>query len=161
MRWPNQLGENVRTDVCLNTCDIMPTLLSLMGLPIPVEAEGMDLSPAARGEVGPEPEAAFLQGTGATAKWEDGHEWRGMRSKQYTYAIYRIDRKELLFDNIADPYQMNNLAEDPDYSDVLQRFRGLLEEKMKQVGDTFESCTWYRDNWTEDRIILRTATVNQ
>lgn len=83
-----------------------------------------------------------------------------MRDKRYTYAIYRTNRKELLFDHQADPNQMNNLAENPQYSAILDRFREMLERKMEQIGDKFESCTWYRDNWTEDRRIFRTATLD-
>ena len=30
---------------------------------------------------------------------------------------------------------------------------------MSSLNDTFEVCTWYRDHWTEDRRILRTATA--
>jgi len=44
----------------------MPTILGLMGLPVPEEAEGMDLSLLARGEKGAEPDAALLQGMGHT-----------------------------------------------------------------------------------------------
>ncbi|CAG7600844.1 Ulvan-active sulfatase [Paenibacillus solanacearum] len=160
LRWPGRVAEGAESDVCLNTCDVMPTLLNMLELPVPAEVEGMDLSPFAFGQQGEEPEAAFLQGTGATAAWADGHEWRALRSKQFTYAVYRKDRKELLFDNAADPYQMNNLAEQPDFEPTLRSFRTMLEKKMNEVGDTFESCTWYRDHWTEDRIILRTATLN-
>lgn len=160
IRWPGKIQQNAATDVCLNTCDIMPTLLSLMGMPVPSEVEGTDLSFSALGEDGQEPEAAFLQGTGATAAWADGHEWRALRSKQYTYAVYRVDRKELLFDNQADPFQLNNLADNDAYRDVLDRFRVMLEQTMKRHGDTFESCSWYRDHWTEDRMIVRTATLH-
>ena len=92
----------------------MPTLLGLAGLPIPAKVEGMDLSHCALGKPGPEPEAAFMQNTGACAIWEDGYEWRALRSKQYTYAVLRVDgplpRQELLFDNVADPLQMRDLA---------------------------------------------------
>jgi hypothetical protein len=28
---------------------------------------------------------------------------------------------------------------------------------MKELGDTFEACSWYRDQWTENRVILRGA----
>ncbi|MCQ6562884.1 sulfatase family protein [Paenibacillus mendelii] len=160
IRWPQKIEEGSTTDVCLNTCDIMPTLLSLLELPIPSEVEGTDLSFAALGKDGLEPEAAFLQGTGATADWSDGHEWRALRSKRYTYAIYRVDRHEYLFDNQADPYQLTNLVDHDDYLDVLTRFRDMLEQKMQQHGDTFESCSWYRDHWTEDRRIVRTATLD-
>ena len=64
----------------------------------------------------------------------------------------------LLFDNLADPYQMTNLVDDPDHAATLQLFREQLRERLAAINDTFEQCTWYRDHWTEDRIILRTAT---
>ena len=32
--------------------------------------------------------------------------------------------------------------------------------RMAALGDTFEACTWYRDHWTRDRVILCTATLN-
>jgi arylsulfatase A-like enzyme len=118
----------------------------------------MDLSHCALGKVGPEPDAAFMQCTGATAIYEDGHEWRALRDKRYTYALYRVDGKELLYDNQADPYQMRNLAGDPAHVETLKRFRATLRNKMRALNDTFEPCTWYRDHWTEDRIIVRTAT---
>ena len=54
------------------------------------------------GRSGPEPEAALMENTGACAAWEDGHEWRALRSKRYTHAIYRKDGQELLFDNVTE-----------------------------------------------------------
>ena len=159
VRWPGRVPAGQSTDVCLNTPDVMPTLLSLLGLPVPRAAEGMDLSHCALGEDGPEPEAAFLQGMGTTAAWVDGHEWRALRDKQYTYAIYRADRQELLYDHQSDPYQMRNLAQDPAYRDVLARFRTMLAGRMASQNDVFEACTWYRERWTQDRVIVRTATL--
>jgi arylsulfatase A-like enzyme len=144
--------------VCLNTLDIMPTLLSLLGLPVPGEVERMDTSPYAVGRSGPEPEAAFLQGMGTTAAWRDGHEWRALRDKQYAYAVYRVDGRELLFDHRADPYQMHNLVTEG-CTDVLARCRAMLKKRMTALKDTFEVCTWYRDHWTEDRVVVRTATM--
>ena len=160
VRWPGHTPAGQESDVCLNTPDIMPTLLSLLNLPIPGGVEGMDLSHCVIDEPGPEPAAALMECTGATAAWEDGHEWRALRTKQYTYAIYRSDAEELLFDNAADPYQMVNLAQDPAHAGVMAEFREMLETRMAALSDGFEACTWYRDNWTEDRLILRTATLS-
>jgi arylsulfatase A-like enzyme len=159
LRWPGHVPPGSVSDACLNTPDIAPTLLSLLGLPVPEEVEGMDLSHCTLGRPGPEPDAAFLQGMGATAVFEDGHEWRALRDKRYTYALYRADGSELLFDNQSDPHQMHNLVVDPAYAETLERFRDMLRARMAALGDTFEACTWYRDHWTEDRIILRTATI--
>jgi arylsulfatase A-like enzyme len=159
MRWPSRIPAGHATDACLNTPDILPTLLSLLDLPVPGQVEGMDLSHCALGQDGPEPDAAFLQGMGTTAAWEDGHEWRALCDKRYTYAVYRVDGRELLFDHQADPYQTRNLAGEGTYASVLERFRGMLRDRMASLNDTFETCTWYRDHWTEDRVIVRTATM--
>ena len=156
VRWPGKTPPGRVSDACLNTPDIMPTLLSMAGMPIPAKVEGTDLSHCALGKPGPEPEAAFMQNTGACAIWEDGYEWRGLRSKRHTYAIYRKDGKEFLFDNKADPYQMVNLAEDAEHKETLDRFRDLLKKQMARVGDTNEASTWYRDHWTKDRVITFT-----
>ncbi len=153
VRWPRTTPAGHVSDACLNTPDIMPTLLSMVGLPIPSKVEGFDLSHCALGKPGPEPEAAFMRNTGACAIWEDGYEWRALRSKRYTYAIYRKDRSELFFDNTADPYQLKNLASNPDHQDTMKQFRAMLKERMEKLGDTFEASTWYRDHWTKDRII--------
>ncbi len=158
MRWAGRTLEGYVADTCLGTPDIMPTLLGLMGLPIPAGVEGMDLSHRALGGDGPEPPAALLQNTGACAAWEDGHEWRAARSKRYTYATYRVDGSELLFDNQEDPYQTRNLIGDPEHAPTAHALRDFTRSKMADLEDTFEACTWYRDHWTDgNRNIVRGA----
>jgi len=157
VRWPKAIRAGSQTDACLGTPDIMPTLLSLTGLPVPGEVEGTDLSHAALGTPAAEPEATLLQGAGTTAAWANGHEWRALRDKRYTYAVYRRDRSELLFDNQADPGQTTNLVADPNHAQALGRLRAALKHRMAAINDTFETCTWYRDHWTQDRNILRGA----
>ena len=160
IKWPGNIPPGLASDVCLNCVDIMPTLLGLVGLPIPDAVEGMDLSHWAHGVSGPEPDAAFLQNTGACATWENGHEWRALRDKRFTYAVYRVDGTERLFDNINDGFQMDNLAENLAYRETLNRFRSMLASKMASLNDTFEVSLWYKSHWiSEDRRILRTATL--
>jgi arylsulfatase A-like enzyme len=135
----------------------MPTLLSALGLPVPRAVEGSDLSGNLLGRSTRGPEAVYMQGMGTTAAWQDGTEWRAVRDAQYTYAIYRRDRSELLFDNAADPYQMKNLAADRSHAAKLMHYRTQLQSWMKEHNDQFESCTWHRDHWTNDRNIVNTA----
>jgi len=146
-------------DVCMNNVDIMPTLLGLCDIPIPEDVEGMDLSSFLLGEKGDEPDFAFLQNTGACAIWEDGHEWRGVRDKRYTYATYLVDGKELLFDNILDPYQINNLIDDENHASIKEHLKNGMYEKMKEINDDFPVSTWYKENWVnKDNCIIKTAT---
>ena len=158
VRWPGHTPAGEVKDTCISTVDFMPTLLGMMGLDKPPRVEGDDLSHIALGQSGPEPEFAFLQNTGACASWENGHEWRAIRGKQFTYARYLVDGAELLFDNINDPFQQNNLAADITYSSTLQQMRDKMSAKMTSISDEDKLSTWYRDNWTDgNRVILRGA----
>lgn len=156
IRWPGHIPAKQVSDVLLGTPDIMPTLLSLLALPIPSSVEGTDLSRHALGKGGAEPPAAHMQGMGTTAAWADGTEWRALRDGEYTYAIYHRDGKELLFNNRKDPYQLKNLAEDKTNS-ALVHYREMSQGWRKDQNDSFEACTWYRDHWTKDRNIVSTA----
>lgn len=162
VRWPGHIPAGSTSEACLSTVDFMPTFSGLLGLPVPSRVEGMDLSQCALKQAGPEPEFAFLQGTGATANWNIGHEWRAIRDKRYTYAKFRVHRddaeQELLFDNVADAYQTVNLAAEAQHQTTVQQRRAKLAEKMASVSDTFEAATTYRDRWTDgNRNILRGA----
>jgi len=167
MRWKGRIPAGIISDSCLSTPDIMPTLLGLagLGLRIPEQVEGMDLSHLARGRSGPSNEAAFLMNTGACAIWEDGHEWRALRDKRFTYAVFRggglknLPGKEVLFDNIADPYQLKNLAADTSHRLHMEKYKGMLNTKMTQLNDTFPASTWYRTRWTDGNRRI-TASAN-
>lgn len=157
VRWPGQVPAGQTTDALLSAIDLMPTLCGLLDLPVPEAAEGLNLAHLCRGQAGPAPEAVLMQGSGAVAAWDDGHEWRAIRDASHTYAVYRVDRRELLFNHRDDPYQLHDLAEDPAHRTTLKSYRAALAERMSRINDTFETCSWYRDHWTADRCILRAA----
>ena len=163
IQWRDKLSSGLKLDTLLSTVDIMPTILGLVDVEIPKEVEGTDLSLVLRGERFEEPLFAFLMNTGACAIWEDGHEWRAIRDKKYTYAVYRgskdLPRKELFFDNINDPYQLNNLIDNSKYLTQVNRFRNFLSVKMNQLNDEFPASSWYLKNWIQNRNIKRTATM--
>jgi arylsulfatase A-like enzyme len=159
VRYPDAVTPGTVSDACLNTPDVAPTLLSLMGIGPIREAEGMDLSHCVRNEPGPEPACAFLQGMGHTYLWQDGAEWRAVRSKRFTYARYLCDGSEHLYDNLSDPGQTRNLADDPEHAETLQSLRAALQSKMSELQDEFMPHTHYQ-SWMahDDRYsILRGA----
>ena len=161
-RYPKKIKPAV-SEVCINTPDIMPTLLGSMGLnnEIPDEVEGKDLSFILRGQEGPEPEAAFLQGMGHTYLWRDGFEWRAVRDERFTYAKYLRDGKELLFDRKGDPLMKKDVIADPSYRQQLKRLRGFMTKRMTDLRDEFKPCTWYRDNWMYKKYSIKAAAKGQ
>jgi hypothetical protein len=89
----------------------MPSLLGLMGLSdlIPIDIEGADYSSIMLGKKGDKPASAlYLNCSGP----HGGR--RGLRTHRCTFTITpdKYGNKDiLLFDNIADPYQLKNIAE--------------------------------------------------
>lgn len=132
IRYP-QANLSGKCDEIMNTPDILPTLLELMGLSdqIPDSVEGKSAV------------SAMTQGQ-QTCEYafygNDFHHTRGLIGKQYTYAVHRIApdvENVFLFDSFADPYQMNNLANLPDYQNLLSSLRDKLTS----------FCNQYHDDW--------------
>lgn len=157
IRYPDKLKAGKQDDICINTPDLMPTLLGLMNLPVPESVEGMNLSNRIVTGKGNEPEMAFMQGMGHTYQWKDGHEWRAVRSKRFTYARYLVNQEELLFDNIADPLQTINLATNPDFAGVKETMKKFMENKMAELYDEFKPCSYYLKWVDNSRCIVAGA----
>ena len=158
VRYPGRI-QTGSTDLCINTPDIMPTLLGLAGLgdAIPPEVEGSDLSGLLRGYPGNQPAAAFMQGMGHTYLWEDGYEWRAVRDRRFTYAKYLRDGRELLFDRSNDPLCREDVVADFRYRENLDELRRFMERRLSELNDEFNSCSWYRDNWMYKDFSIRAA----
>ena len=144
-------GEN---ETPLNTVDIMPTLLSMLGIADHGQAEGADLSrQLLTGTVAENP--CLLMGTGPTAVWGNGREWRALRTRDYTYATYISGREEFLFDRGSDPLELNNLAGTEDCKKTQLKLKTAMLAKMALIGDDFEPNGFYKKNWVKKGRILR------
>jgi arylsulfatase A-like enzyme len=140
VRIPEMKGHGVRTsDALFASVDIYPTLCGLAGIPIPRHCSGRDYSALMRGDSKfQEPEMVFLlndQGP-PEAQEVDVPTYRGVRTKTHTYAV-QLDGRWCLYDNVADPYQMNNLVKDPANKALIQKLDAALITWSKSTGDPF------------------------
>ncbi|HET6454316.1 MAG TPA: sulfatase/phosphatase domain-containing protein, partial [Armatimonadota bacterium] len=142
MRYPKKIKAGQKTDVLLNTVDVMPTLLGLCGAPIPKVVQGTDLSPVLLGKGGRKPEAVLLQKIAGVPGRKAAGPWRGVRTDRYTYARFS-DKGYVLFDNEKDPYQMNNLIDKPEAKELQDKMEALLQKMLKKAGDKFEAQDVY------------------
>jgi len=151
--WPGHI--RVGTENALhNSVDTMPTLLGLMGLPVPPTVAGTDMSARFRGEAQPVPEtallalyrdnpsasrAAALRKAGIT--WQQTG-WRAVRSARYTFVMDRGDTGaapcRMLVDNQEDPYQLAPLvlsgSESNPEAETLYR---AMVRHLDAIGDPF------------------------
>ena len=149
LRYPAAYGRGAREAApFLNAHDIMPTLLGVCGLPIPGTAEGRDFSPALRGER-VESEAALLACFHPFGEWSrpaGGREYRGIRTERHTYCR-TLEGPWLLFDNEADPWQLDNLANRPESAALLAEMDALLQSELDALGDDFLDGMSYINRW--------------
>ncbi len=150
LRYPRVVPAGCRTDTLINAPDVMPTLLSLAGLPIPGTVEGTDLSPAAVGGQLPKPHSAFIGNP--TPFVEPIPEWRGIRTNRYTY-VRTLEGPWLLYDNYEDPYQLTNLAADPARAALREELDEELRDWLQRLDDDFQPrhVYWERFGYTVDK----------
>ena len=102
-------------DLPINTPDIMPTLLGLCGIAIPRPVEGTDFSGVLTGKSPVPDDAALIACSVPFGQWtraRGGREYRGIRTRRYTY-VRDLEGPWLLYDNEPDPYQLDNLCNKP------------------------------------------------
>ncbi|MHC4658350.1 MAG: sulfatase family protein [Planctomycetota bacterium] len=161
VRYPAAHGRAGRTvSMPINTPDIMPTLLSLSGLEIPNTVEGADFSDIIRGARVPENHAALITCPSPFGQWKrkkhGGREYRGVCTRRYTY-VRDLNGPWLLYDNQSDPYQLNNLCNRGEYSELQRKLEGILSQKLKQTNDEFLPGWDYIKKW--NYIVDSSGTV--
>jgi arylsulfatase A-like enzyme len=161
LRYPGVLGNKGRMiDMPFNTPDIMPTLLGLSSIEIPKTVEGRDFSNVVTGVSAGDNEAALITCPAPFGQWQrkkhGGREYRGIRTRRYTY-VRDLTGPWLLYDNMRDPYQLNNLCNDPDKAELQRQLDKMLTEKLDQTKDEFLPARHYITKWSY--IVDETGTV--
>ncbi len=143
----------------INTPDIMPTLCGLCGLPVPGSVEGRDYTPLVQGlPFKAEPSLiANYHAFGQCPATNGGKEWRGIRTEQYTY-VRDLNGPWLLFDNLVDPCQLNNLVDAPEQLGLRQQLDQILNRKLAATRDTFSDGMDYVRKWGYE--VDETGTVS-
>ncbi|HWR99318.1 MAG TPA: sulfatase, partial [Prolixibacteraceae bacterium] len=88
IRYPAKIKAGIKTEALLSPVDMMPTILSLANLPCPA-IDGKDISGAARGKDANVRDAVLLMKTlwlGSIYITSGAGPWRGVRTRQFTYA---------------------------------------------------------------------------
>ena len=82
-------------------------------------------------------------------------EWRGVRTCRYTFVKW-LKGDEELYDHQRDPYQMNNLAKDPEHGPLVRKLRDM-KDLLKDAHDEFLPGTKYAEWFDDQRNVIRTG----
>ncbi|GAB6164224.1 sulfatase [Thermostilla marina] len=132
-------GPGIRPGVCaapaLNI-DVMPTILEMTGVPAPDDLHGRSLMPLCRGESIAWRDGFFYEAPTSALEVKPHFAWREAGWKYIrTFAAEGSSQVifEELYDLRSDPDEMDNLADDPQYRDVLARLRARLEAEREKI----------------------------
>jgi len=127
----------------------MPTLLSLCNIPIPDTVEGINYKPYLQGKQTIS-DATLLTCVQPFGQWNrvrhDGREYRAIKTVKYTYAK-DLNGPWLLFDNVKDPYQLNNIVGNETYKFLQDDLDKKLMVMLDENGDKFLPGMHYVKKW--------------
>jgi len=159
-RWPGHIPAGAVTDALHTPIDHLPTLCGLTGLLAPDTADGVDLSSVMTGAGTVDRDAVLMANySSSLSGFETGTtrpEWRAVKTKTHT-CIKWLAGSEELYDNIADPYQMNNLVGEPAHAATLDELRARLAALLAAAHDEFLPGTAYAGWVDANREIIRTG----
>ncbi len=159
-RYPARFGDvGKAVPATIVTEDVMPTVVRLCGLKPSHSVQGMDYSKYMGGGRDPSDGAAVVMCPAPFGQWSrnvGGREFRAIRTQRYTYAR-DLSGPWILFDNKADPYQMKNLIDNPDFSKTKASLDKWLNRKLRKNHDNFQPAEYYIKKW--NYIIDGTGTV--
>lgn len=105
--------------------DIYPTVVELAGLPLPEDLDGKSLVPLMRDPQATWQRPAFTQVQ--FGKSDSAVPGRTVRTARWRYVQWDEGRGgHELYDQENDPREMQNLADNPKYTDVVQKLQSLL-----------------------------------
>jgi len=142
-RHPEHAGTSI--PLLIDAPDIMPTLLGLCDFDIPESVEGKSYAQELSGIREPDPDdAAFLNMSAefTEIQYNEMCAYRGIRTRRYTY-VRNTEGPWLLYDNQTDPYQKNNLIEDPDAVELQARMEHRLQQMLLDRKDAFLPSNTY------------------
>lgn len=152
MRWPGRIQAGTRRELLVGTLDLMPSILSMLGISPPREFQGHDLSNAifsGKDDVVQSQPLFFF--------WWN---WRGVYTREFTYAVGGFgtpDEKQrshanfdVLYEHTPDPWNRNNLYSNAKYRATRQHLHQATMDWLDRFEDPFMD---------ERTLMLNTAKV--
>ena len=129
--------------------DLPATVLDYMGLPVPGAFTGKSLLPGLQnGELDAEG-SAFVEFN----RYERDHDgfggyqpMRAIVTDRYKLALHMTDQDEL-YDIQKDPWNLNNLIDDPAYAQVRNQLHDRILDWMNRTRDPFRGYQWKCRPW--------------
>ena len=136
MRLPGIIPAGKIIDVPFSGIDIYPTCAGFCQVPVNAEVQGEDFSGFIIGDEMESPrQRVLIQWLGKARYGFSDYKYRAIRDKRYTYCVSDSKERCVLFDNKEDPFQLNNLYENPDYAGLCNNLHKNLMNEIILSGE--------------------------
>lgn len=140
-------------DTPVSHIDILPTLLSIAGIPVPPALHGESLLPILNAETTSQPRGVMVEFN----RYEIEHDsfggfipMRAWVTNGFKLVINLMDDDEL-YDRENDPEEMTNLISNANYAEIRNQLHDNLLAYMDNIRDPFRSYRWATRPWRTDR----------
>ena len=129
IQWPGVIKPgSVNKDTIVSNLDFAETFLDIAGVDIPSDMQGASLVPVLRGEVPADWRTSFYYHYYGYPDWHLVRKHCGVTDGRYKLMdFYSLGEREL-YDREKDPKEMNNLIDNPEYKQVLDKMTKLLKD---------------------------------
>ena len=108
--------------------DLVSTILDFYGIQIPSVVQGMSMKGILTGERRDHKDAAI------TEHFDNyGNRSSSVRTERFRY-FYSFSGEEKLFDLVTEPYEIDNVVNESEYSEALSEMRKVMIEKCFKAG---------------------------
>jgi uncharacterized sulfatase len=152
VRWPNHAPWNYASAQLVSHIDVTPTIIDVMGLPIPRLLEGKSLANTFREPENPTNDQIFMEFT----RYEIDHDGfagfqpiRAIFDGRYKLVINLLTTDEL-YNVETDSQEMINLIESEAHQHIRNRLHDALLKRMNDTRDPFRGYYWERRSWRSD-----------
>lgn len=145
LSYPARFGNRkMEVEAPINVTDVLPTLMSLAGLPKPKGIDGENMAQVIDHPGLKKDKAALIMNVSPFIG--NVSEYRGIYTRQHAY-VKTLDGPWFLFDNISDPFQMNNLVNKPEHQKLQEEMEIVLRKELQKANDDFRPRQYYIDKW--------------
>lgn len=128
VRWPAAIEPGQVCDALVASVDLSPTILTLAGLEVPEQMQGMSMDGwCLRGD-GPRRDSVYLGLGIQPAGWRAIWDGRYLLSRGHYRALY---------DHQQDPYELRNLRASPDRRKLVHELAARLEQLAAETQDPY------------------------
>ncbi len=152
VRLPGGVQGGVYSKRAVSHISVCPTVLEYFGIPIPKVMQGESILQTAMDTEADAPEYVFYEFT----RFEQDHDhyggfqpMRAVTDGHFKLSLNLMSTDEL-YDLDNDPYELNNLINDPSFAEVRNRLHDSILDSMCQRRDPFRGYYWENRPWRTD-----------